>query len=378
MTQEATSEGPSRAVVTEATTARALTALVEAGFDAVVSSRPEDVEYLTSERAFCYRVLAEGRMTELVLLAAEADGPIVFTQHAYVDYYTSVGVAAQRLEELPRAVGRLGGQARVAVSSECPAALHALVRSAGVTLVEADPLAASRLVKDDVEVAAIRAACRIAETGMQTLIEATRVGASECEVAAAGEAAMRRAGAGGLCFSTVVSSGPELGLMREFATNRLIKAGDWVMIDGGCTVDGYNAEFARSLRVGGDDELFAAAHATVHDAQRAAITAAHAGVPAREVDRVARQVIADSSFAEHCYKHITGHGIGTGVWELPMVGPDSEESLLPGSVISVEPGVFIRGIGGIRIEDLVLITAGDPEILTRAPIHPTTIESLRK
>lgn len=347
--------------------ARRVRALIDAAeLDAVVTARPEDVSYLVPEQAFCYRALAEGRMAEVVVLTA-TDDPVLFTMGAYVGYYETVGILARPLTELAAAIAglRLSAAPRIAVPDDCPVAIHKLVFDAsGAWPLDNDLVAEARLTKSEAEVALMRDACRIAELGMEAMRAACNVGVAECEVAAAGEWAMRSAGADALCFSTVVVGGPELGVMREYTSTRALAEGDWVMLDGGCTWNGYNAEFARSLRVSGDDEPFAAARRAVLDAQRAAIAAVRDGVSAAEPDRIARAVITDAGFGRDCYQHITGHGIGTGVWERPVLEQGADEVLRRGEIFSVEPGVFIPGVGGIRIEDLVLVTGNGAEVLT--------------
>jgi Xaa-Pro aminopeptidase len=349
---------------------RARAALRQAGVDAVVSARAGDAAYLTPRRAFIYRALCEGPMAELVVLSADDPAPLLVTMDSYVAFYESVGIAAAPMSALSRVLGGLGdSESVVAVPSESPWSLRTLVEEAVRGRVTTDdPLLAARMSKSPAEVEVLRAACRVAEAGMRAMLEACRPGATELEVAAAGESVMRAGGGESLCFSTIVASGEELGIMRETTTDRRIESGDWVMIDGGCAVDGYNAEFARSVRVGGPDALYARAYAAVRDAQRTAIDAIRAGVEALAIDAVARESIHRAGFGEHCYTHITGHGIGTAVWEPPVLAPDADEPLAEGAVVSVEPGVFIPGTGGIRIEDLVLVTADGGEVLTDAPL----------
>lgn len=340
-----------------------------AGVDVVVSARPEDCAYLTARRAFIYRALIEGRMSEVVVLS-RSGRMVLVTMDAYVAFYESVGVHAAPISRLQDVIAEAAvGAAAVAVPADCPCALRDVAERAAPRRVSSvDPLADARLCKSEGELATMRAASRLAGAGIAAMLDACRPGTTEAQVAARGEATMRAAGAESFCFSTIVASGPELGLMREVTTTRRLEEGDWVMVDGGCAVDGYNAEFARSIQVGGPDERYSEAYRAVYAAQQAAIAQIRAGVPAAAVDAAARRVIGDRGLGEHCHQHITGHGIGTGVWEAPALAPDATNPLPTGAVMSVEPGVYIPGVGGIRIEDLVLVTDLGAEVLTDAPL----------
>jgi len=232
----------------------------------------------------------------------------------------------------------------------------------------ADPLADARQCKTASELEVMRRVAAISEAGMGTILEQCRQGIRECEAAAAGEHVMRDMGADGFCFSTVVSSGPELGLMRELTSDRRMELGDWVLIDMGCQRNGYNVEFARSCIIGAPTVEYMAAYHVVLGAQQAAVRRIMPGATARDIDAVAREFIAEAGYSQFCYQHITGHGIGTGVWEAPTIGPDSDERLLEGMVVAIEPGLFLPGVGGIRIEDLVVVRESGAELLTTFPV----------
>ncbi len=360
-----------RAVI-EANQRSALAAMENAGVAFAVSSRPEDVAYLTYPRAFVYRVVAEGRLAELVVMSNSGEEPILVTMDAYVPYYASVGVAAvpmSGLDELLRArIARADG--RVAVSGDTPYSLHArVVRAVGPDRgVISDPLADARTCKRDDELELMRETARLSQEGMRAVLEACAPGVAECEAAAAGEHRMRALGAEGFCFSTMVISGPDLGLMRETTTTRVMQHGDWALVDMGCHKDGYNVEFARSLQIGGSTPKFREAYRAVYAAQQAALRAIAPGVSGTVVDEAARRSIDDSGFTEYCYQHITGHGIGTGVWEAPSLGPDSTDTLRAGMVLAIEPSVFIPEVGGIRIEDIVVVGEDTHELLTSFPV----------
>jgi len=343
--------------------------VVEHGFAGFISDRPEDVAYLFPVRAFVYRVMAESRGYEVVLLPASGE-PQILTADGYVAFYRSCSVVVGSTVALDEMVATFANEAGgpLAVSPDTSARLLArLERLLPERLQLADPVLEARQVKSELEVEAMRRAVVAAEAGMAAGMEASVAGTRECEAAGLAELAMRRSGADAFCFSTIVSSGPDLGYMREVTGERQIGNGDWVMLDLGCSVNGYNAEFARTLIAGTPTLEFIEAHSVVAAAQGAAIDRIRPGASVAEADRAARAVIGRSRFRDAAYRHITGHGIGTAVWEPPFVAGDSDAIFEPGMVVCIEPGVFIPGVGGVRVEDVVLVNERGSEVLTKTP-----------
>jgi Xaa-Pro aminopeptidase len=353
---------------------RARTALQALDLGAAVSSRAEDVAYLVQPAAFLYRVIVEGRLAEVIIVEDDDSSPLLLTMEAYVPYYRSVGVRAEPMSRMGDVLREIAERSPKPISlpPDTPMSLHRQVEeTVGSDRTRlSDPLAHARLRKTPSELELMRQVAVIAQAGMKAILEHCQDGVRECEAAAAGEHLMRSMGADGLCFSTVVSSGPELGLMRELTSDRRMEDGDWVLIDMGCQRRGYNVEFARSSMIGTPTSRYLDAYRVVLGAQRAALAVIQSGAAASDIDAVAREFIAEAGYSQFCYQHITGHGIGTGVWEAPSLGPDSAERLLEGMVVAVEPGVFLPGLGGIRIEDVVLVTETGCEMLTNFPVFP--------
>ncbi len=361
-----------RSAVVRENADRVRLALKALGLGAVVSSRPEDVAYLVQPAAFLYRVITEGRLAEVVIVEDDGSPPLLLTMDAYVPYYESVGVRAVPMSEMTTTLRGVAARARngIGVPPVVPVSLYRDVEEAAapgqVRLI--DPMADARLCKSPAEIALMREVAVLAEAGMRAILDSCNDGTLECEAAAAGELVMRSSGADGLCFSTVVSSGADLGLMRELTSDRPMRTGDWVLVDMGCQRDGYNVEFARSTMIGEPSAHYRDAYRVVLGAQRAAIAEVRAGTPARNVDAAARAYIDTAGFSAYCFGHITGHGIGTGVWEAPTLGPDSDETLKEGMVVAVEPGIFIPGVGGVRVEDIVVVTGPGSEAITGFPV----------
>jgi Xaa-Pro aminopeptidase len=198
---------------------------------------------------------------------------------------------------------------------------------------------------------------------------ALRPGMTERQVAWAMEVAMREAGADALSFDTIVASGPNGARAHHHPTDRALVEGEGVIIDMGALYDGYCSDITRTFVLGRADERFRKIYDTVLAAQEAAEAAAVAGMAGREIDALARQVIEQAGHAE-AFGHSLGHGIGVAVHELPGVGPNSEEPVTDGMVFSVEPGIYLSGWGGVRIEDLVVMENGRPRVLTHAHKRP--------
>jgi Xaa-Pro dipeptidase len=222
-----------------------------------------------------------------------------------------------------------------------------------------------RMVKSPDEIEVIRRACKIANVGISTAYEIVEPGVSEQEVISEIEYAMRKHGSSGTAFETIVSSGVYSAFPHGTCRRQTIMNGDLVVIDLGATVDYYRSDITRTVVAGKIRGKQQEIYGTVKAAQDLAIRSIRDGAKASDVDKVARTFIDNSSFKD-CFVHNLGHGVGLEVHEAPTLGPDSKDVLSVGNVITVEPGVYIAGFGGIRIEDTILVTKDGTEKLTNA------------
>jgi Xaa-Pro aminopeptidase len=211
-----------------------------------------------------------------------------------------------------------------------------------------------RRVKDEVELAAIVAASELADEVWRWSLERGLGGRSERDVARAAEARIRELG-GDPSFPAIVAAGPNGALPHAEPGERRIGKGELVVFDMGAKLDGYCSDGTRTYAVGEPGERAREAYATVLAAQLAALEAIEAGIDGEALDGVAREQIAAAGYGE-CFGHGLGHGVGLEVHEAPRLSPRSEDTLAAGEVVTIEPGVYLPGELGVRIEDLVVVT----------------------
>lgn len=223
-----------------------------------------------------------------------------------------------------------------------------------------------RLVKDPGEVARIGAAAVIADTALARVRHLLDDGLTEREFGLALDTEMRHLGASGPSFETIVASGPNGARPHARPSDRRIGNGDLVVLDFGAVVDGYCSDISRTIMVGRPSATQRRLIEVVSEAQAAGVEAVRAGVSAAAVDAAARRVIDDAGWGE-AFVHATGHGVGLEIHEAPRVASTSDATLVDGNVVTVEPGVYLPGHGGARVEDTVLVTADGCRALTQAP-----------
>jgi Xaa-Pro aminopeptidase len=233
-----------------------------------------------------------------------------------------------------------------------------------IELVGVDGLVeALRAVKDPDEVAAMRAAAALADAAFEALIADGLIGRTERDLAVALEFDMRRRGAERASFESIVAAGPHGALPHGTPRDVEVRSGDLVVIDWGAQLDGYCSDCTRTVAAGALDGRGPDIYQLVLEAQLASLEAVAVGAAGQAVDAVARRVIEAAGHGEH-FGHGLGHGVGLEVHEAPRLGQRSEAVLEAGNVVTVEPGVYLPGELGVRIEDLVLVGDDGPEILT--------------
>ncbi|HEY8726811.1 MAG TPA: Xaa-Pro peptidase family protein [Gaiellaceae bacterium] len=212
-----------------------------------------------------------------------------------------------------------------------------------------------RAVKDADELAAIRRACEITDRVFERLIEERFVGRTERDLAWTIEQLFHDEGADAVAFETIVASGPNSAPPHGRATDRQIGRGDTVIVDTGCIVGGYASDYTRTFTTGFVEAPIKEAYALVLAAQQAGFDALRAGVRGLDADAAARRVVDETAFAG-TFGHGLGHGLGLEVHEAPRLSIESKDTLASGNVVTVEPGIYLEGRAGIRIEDNVVIT----------------------
>lgn len=338
--------------------------LAAEGLEGFLVTRPENVRYLTGFTGSVGALLVTSTTCRLMvdfryLEQARAECPGV--EIVYVPKRFWSGVAGHLCDSGLKVVGCEGHfltwQQVQALQGEAEG-------------VELRPVAGMveglRLVKGEEEIACLARAVRLAEEGFRAALHLFRPGTSEVEAALGLELAIRRAGAERVPFEIIVASGPRAAWPHARPSGRLLEPGDLVIVDFGAVYRGYCADLTRTLVVGRprpeDEELYA----LVRRAQQAGLEALRPGVEAREVDRVVREIIAAAGHGDD-FGHSTGHGLGLAVHEEPRLAETDETVLAAGMVVTVEPGVYVPGRGGVRIEDPVVVTAGGGRVLSGLP-----------
>ena len=346
--------------------ARLRAALEERRLDALLVSSDHNRRYLS------------GFTGSAGYLLVSDDDAVLATDFRYVEQagQQAPGFRVERIgakaDWLPRLAGELGVGRIGFESQDMTVATHSALLNA---LREAsdgerprlfktnDLIERIRAVKDPIELDLLQRAVDIADEALAEIAPTIQPGVTEEEVARRLERSMRERGAEGPSFETIVAAGPNGALPHHRADGTVIQDGQAVVIDMGALYNGYCSDLTRTVVVGSPDEKFKRVYGTVLRAQLAAEEAAGSGMPGQEVDAIARDIIKEAGHGEE-FGHSLGHGVGLAVHEFPHVGPRAEDVIEDGMVLTIEPGIYLSGWGGVRIEDMVVMENGRARVMS--------------
>lgn len=220
-----------------------------------------------------------------------------------------------------------------------------------------------RMIKDKEEIEYIRKAAKIGDEAFADLLPNIRPGTTERDLALELEFLMRKAGADGMSFEPIVAAGPQSALPHARPGERILSVGDFVVFDFGCIVKGYCSDMTRTVVIGEPEEKHLIIYDLVLKAQMESLSAVAPGRTGAEIDAIAREIINDAGYGEY-FGHGLGHSVGLEIHENPRLSKNDNTILRPGMVVTVEPGVYLPDFGGVRIEDLVVVTEEGYEVLT--------------
>jgi Xaa-Pro aminopeptidase len=310
-----------------------------------------------------------------VLVAPDGEATL-FTDFRYAE--KARALEGVRLEQTARAVigdlaTRLAGQTVGVEAHVLTVASHEQLRGGGVETVSRSGLVERlRAIKEPAEIESMRAAAAISDLVFAALAEEQFTGRTEVELSWRVRELFHEHGSSQLAFETIVAAAENGASPHADVRDVEIPPNTLVTVDAGCRVDGYASDCTRTFATGDLPDELARAYAVCLEAQLAGLAAFGPGVTGRDVDAAARSVIAEAGWGEQ-FGHGLGHGIGLEVHELPAARAESTDTLEAGNVVSCEPGIYLPGVGGVRIEDMVLVTDGGSERLTQAGKELTTV-----
>jgi Xaa-Pro aminopeptidase len=339
----------------------------EFAVDALLVTKLQNIRYLT------------GFSGSAALLLVGLDDALFVTDGRYAqrcrEEMDAVGVTGVRVE-----IGLTATAQRESLAATATAGLrlgfeghdltwsqHAEFANAfAADLVNAQIVEELRRVKDAGEIDRIRRACAIADDAFQSILPMLADGITERQFALALEFAMRERGASGNSFDPIIASGPNGSKPHAVPSDRVIRRNELVVCDFGCVVDGYCSDMTRTVSVGDPGADARHLYDVVLESQQAGRERVGVDVDCADVDRASREVIASAGWAE-AFSHGTGHGVGLEIHEAPRVASTASDTLRAGDVVTVEPGVYLPGVGGVRIEDTVVVGPAGAEPLTHSP-----------
>ncbi|HET6351939.1 MAG TPA: Xaa-Pro peptidase family protein [Coriobacteriia bacterium] len=335
------------------------------GVAGLAVTEPVNVAYITGfERVF------DDERAHVALVTAESAALI--TDNRYVEAATAAAVGTgwrvveAKVNVIETAAELLDGAAAVEDSMSLKG-FEGARKALGVdTHMASGWVEALRAVKDEAEIGRIAAAQQLTDDTFTYILGRIRPGVTEAELALDLEFYMRTNGSDGLAFVPIIAGGPNSALPHAKITQRAFQTGDFVKLDFGAKVDGYCADMTRTVVLGRATDRQREYYEAVLAANQAGNAAVVAGASGCEVDAAARREVEQRGFGD-LFRHGLGHGVGLEVHESPSASPRSNDTLVAGNVITIEPGVYEPGFGGVRIEDLVVVQEGGSRILTRSP-----------
>lgn len=225
-----------------------------------------------------------------------------------------------------------------------------------------------REIKEPEELELIKEACDITDQSFEHILGFIKPGITELEVAHELESFLKAKGASAMSFDTIVASGVRSSMPHGVASNKVIEDGDMITLDWGCYYKGYSSDMTRTIAVGSVEPELEKIYHIVLEAHERVNRSAKAGMTGKEIDALARNYITQQGYGEY-FGHSTGHGLGLDVHEFPSISVKNEESVQAGMVITNEPGIYIPGLGGVRIENDLIITANGVESINKSPKH---------
>lgn len=341
--------------------------LAEKELDAIFISQPENRYYLSG---------FDGSAGFLLITSQDA---ILATDFRYIEQvkrqspdYKIFQITNDMVNWLPELIAELNLQKLGFESRHTTFAMYRQLsdifdkRQSPLKLIPLDGLVESlRAIKEPEEIELISKAAEISDNAFEYIEDLIHAGMREKEVAWEIEKFMRENGSQTVPFDIIVASGPNSTLPHAKPSQRTIQAGEPILFDIGARVDGYSSDLSRTICLGTPDETFKKVYDIVRGAQLTALAIIKEGMTGEQADSLARTVIAEAGYGE-AFGHALGHGVGLAPHESPRLGPGSAELLASGMVFTVEPGVYLPGWGGIRIEDLVVIDNGQVRVISKA------------